>query len=62
MFTDFINRILGAEPRLSVSNRLENDAVPSVIVKKDSTKPIPEKYQRDIEGNVLIHTEVYNPI
>lgn len=27
MFTDFINRILGAEPRLSVSNRLE-DAVP----------------------------------
>jgi len=50
MFTDFINRILGAEPRLSVSNRLENDAVPSVIVKKDSTKPIPEKYQRDIEA------------
>jgi len=50
MFTDFINRILGAEPRLSVSNRLENDAVPSVIVTKDSTKPIPEKYQRDIEA------------
>lgn len=50
MFTDFINRILGAEPRSSVSNRLENDAVPSVIVTKDSTKPIPEKYQRDIEA------------
>lgn len=50
MFTDFINRILGAERRPSVSNRLENDAVPSVIVKKDSTKPIPEKYQRDIEA------------
>lgn len=50
MFTDFINRILGAEPRSSVSNRLENDAVPSVIVEKDSTKPIPEKYQRDIEA------------
>ena len=48
MFTDFINRILGAERRPSVSNRLENDAVPSVIVKKDSTKPIPEKYQRDV--------------
>lgn len=52
MFTDFINRILGAEPRSSVSNRLENDAVPSVIVKKDSnktiTKPIPEKYKKDI--------------
>ena len=51
MFTDFINRILGAEPRSSVSNRLE-DAVPSVIVKKDSnrtiTKPIPEKYKKDI--------------
>jgi len=50
MFTDFINRILGAERRPSVSNRLENSAVPSVTVKKDSTKPIPEKYQRDIEA------------
>lgn len=49
MFIDFISRILGAE-KVSVSNRLENDAVPSVIVKKDSTKPIPEKYQRDIEA------------
>ncbi|EGF53399.1 hypothetical protein SAMN05444376_1630 [Bacteroides clarus YIT 12056] len=48
MFTDFINRILGAEPRSSVSNRLENDAVPSVIVTKDSTKPIPEKYKKDV--------------
>lgn len=26
MFTDFINRILGAERRLSLSNRLENNA------------------------------------
>ena len=52
MFTDFINRILGAEPRSSVSNRLENNASPSVIVKKDSSKtspkPIPEKYKKDI--------------
>lgn len=48
MFTDFINRILGADPRPSVSNRLENDAAPSVIVKKDSNKPIPEKYKKDI--------------
>ena len=48
MFIDFISRILGAE-KVSVSNRLEN-AEPSVIVKKDSTKPIPEKYQRDIEA------------
>ena len=49
MFIDFISRILGAE-KVSVSNRLENDAESSVIVKKDSTKPIPEKYQRDIEA------------
>lgn len=52
MFTDFINRILGAEPRSSVSNRLENTTEPSVIVKKDSnktiTKPIPEKYRKDV--------------
>lgn len=50
MFTDFINRILGAEPRSSVSNRLENDAEPSVIVKKDSNtnRPIPKKYKKDI--------------
>lgn len=48
MFTDFINRILGAERRPSVSNRLENDAVPGVIVKKDSNKPIPEKYKKDV--------------
>lgn len=51
MFTDFINRILGAEPRTSVSNRLE-DAEPSVIVKEDSnktiTKPILEKYRKDV--------------
>ena len=47
MFTDFINRILGTERRPSVSNRLE-DAVPSVIVKKDSNKTIPEKDEKDI--------------
>lgn len=51
MFIDFINRILGTE-KVSVSNRLENDAEPSVIVKKDSnpitTQPIPEKYKKDI--------------
>lgn len=50
MFTDFINRILGAEQN-SVSNRLENVAVPSVIVKKDSSqkqRPIPEKYRKDV--------------
>ena len=47
MFIDFISRILGAE-KVSVSNRLE-DAVPSVIVKKDSNKTnIPEKYKKDV--------------
>lgn len=46
MFTEFIKQILGAERR-SVSNRLEN-AAPSVIVKKGSTEPIPEKYKKDI--------------
>ena len=49
MFIDFISRILGAE-KVSVSNRLENNAEPSVIVTKDSNRPIPEKYQRDIEA------------
>ena len=33
--------------RFSVSNRLEN-AKPSVVAKKDSTEPIPEKYKKDI--------------
>lgn len=51
MFIDFISRILGAE-KVSVSNRLENSAVPSVIVKKDSNKTspksIPEKYRKDV--------------
>lgn len=45
MFIDFISRILGAE-KVSVSNRLENNAEPSVIVTKDSNRPIPEKYKK----------------
>ena len=52
MFTDFINRILGAERRPSVSNRLENNAAPSVIVKKGSNKTspksMPEKFSKDV--------------
>lgn len=49
MFTDFINRILGAERRSSTPDRLENSAEPSVIVKKDSNQTnIPEKYKKDI--------------
>lgn len=44
MFTEFIARILGAERRSTTPNRLENDAVPSVIVKKGSIG----KYQKDI--------------
>ena len=47
MFTDFINRILGAERRSSTPDRLEN-AEPSVIVTKDSNRPIPEKYKKDV--------------
>lgn len=51
MFIDFISRILGAE-KVSVSNRLENNAAPSVIVKKGSNKTspksIPEKYRKDV--------------
>ena len=42
-----LSRILGAE-KVSVSNRLENDAEPSVIVTKDSNRPIPEKYRKDV--------------
>lgn len=51
MSIEFINRILGTESELSVSNRLENTE-PSVIVKKDSTmnRPIPEKYRKDAEA------------
>lgn len=41
---DFIREILGAERRSTTPNRLEKDAVPSVIAKKDSTG----KYQKDI--------------
>ena len=44
MFTELIARILGAERRSTTSNRLENNAAPSVTAKKDST----EKYQKDI--------------
>ena len=47
MFTELIARILGAERRSTTFNRLEN-AEPSVSVKKDSNKPIPEKYKKDI--------------
>lgn len=48
MFTEFINRILGAERRSTASDRLEKSAVPSVIVTKDSNRPIPEKYKKDV--------------
>ncbi|WP_277233599.1 hypothetical protein [Phocaeicola salanitronis] len=44
MFTELIARILGAERRSTTSNRLENNAAPSVTARKDST----EKYQKDI--------------
>jgi len=44
MFTELIARILEAERRSTTSNRLENNAAPSVTARKDST----EKYQKDI--------------
>ena len=54
MFTDFINRILGAEQKPSPSRLDNNIAEPSVIVRKDSNKtfpkPIPEKFKKDIEA------------
>ena len=48
MFTELIARILGAERRSTTSNRLENNAAPSVTARKDSTEPIPEKYKKDV--------------
>ena len=51
MFTDIINRILGAE-RGFVSNRQEENikAVPDVTEEKTATEiKIPKKYQDDIE-------------
>ena len=44
MFTDFINRILGAEQKPSPSRLDNNIAEPSVIVRKDSNKTFPETY------------------
>lgn len=49
MLIDFIDRILGAERRSSTPDRLENSAVSSVSVTKDSIKiNILEKYKKDI--------------
>ena len=48
MFTELIARILEAERRSTTSNRLENNAAPSVTARKDSTEPIPEKYKKDV--------------
>lgn len=44
MFTEFIKQILGAERRSTTPNRLEKDAAPSVIARKDSIG----KFQKDI--------------
>lgn len=52
MFTDIINRLLGAE-RGFVSNRQEENikAVPDVTEEKTATEiKIPKKYQDDIEA------------
>ena len=52
MFTDIINRILGAE-RGFVSNRQEENikAVPDVTEEKTATEiKIPKKYEKDVEA------------
>lgn len=51
MFTDFISRILGAELRFSASSRQVKATTLDVIEKSSTnTKPIPEKYKKDIEA------------
>jgi hypothetical protein len=49
MFEEFISRILGAE-KVSVLNRQEEVTTPDVIEKSSIAKPIPEKYNKDIEA------------
>ena len=49
MFKEFINQLLGLE-REPMPNRQETVTAPDVTEKAVSSKPIPEKYQRDIEA------------
>ena len=49
MFENLINKILGVE-REPMPNRQETVTAPDVTEKAVSSKPIPEKYQRDIEA------------
>lgn len=49
MFEEFISRILGAE-KVSALNRQEEVTTPDVIEKSSIAKPIPEKYNKDIEA------------
>lgn len=49
MFEEFVSRILGAE-KVSVLNRQEEVTTPDVIEKSSIAKPIPEKYNKDIEA------------
>ena len=49
MFKEFINQLLGVE-REPIPNRQDTFTAPDVTEKAVSSKPIPEKYQRDIEA------------
>lgn len=49
MFKEFINQLLGLE-REPMPNRQETVTAPDVTEKAVSSKPIPEKHQRDIEA------------
>ena len=49
MFENLINKILGVE-REPMPNRQDTFTAPDVTEKAVSSKPIPEKYQRDIEA------------
>lgn len=50
MFEEFISRILGTE-KVSALNRQEEFTTPDVIEKSSTiAKPIPEKYEKDVEA------------
>lgn len=49
MLETLISRILGAE-KVSAPNRQEEGTTPDVTEKSSTTKPVPEKYRKDIEA------------
>ena len=59
MFENLINKILGVE-REPMPNRQETVTAPDVTEKAVSSKPIPEKYQRDIEARRQKDGDAFN--